>query len=241
MTPHKGKLALAFFTFAVLCLGTAMTARADIVYIGPFVVQPSGQGVVPTVLTLQSPGNTSNEAGSVARGNGVDIRTGDAVLGVNTKTVLFSNTGASSATDLGIFLDLVEPGNDAMLTLNTLVLTAYTNSGTVLGTFSYTGPALNLTATPGAGGGRSDHVFGLDTAQALELQGVLTTNPSLRLGLASSISNAQGGPDQFFFGARNVPQTPIPEPATMILLGTGLAGVAAKVRNRRKANKGEAA
>jgi len=38
----------------------------------------------------------------------------------------------------------------------------------------------------------------------------------------------------FIFAAQ---QTPIPEPATLLLLGTGMAGLAARMRKRRKATK----
>lgn len=241
----KSISALLLYAGAAVFIGVAgTTARADVIYLGPRVVQPSGQGVVPTVLTLQendSQPRDGIESGGVRRVNGQDELFGDAKPGVNSKTIAFAdlmnNAGVQGAADLGIFLDIVEPGNDNLLTIQgrtSLVLVAYDNEGTVLDRFFYTGEFRELTATPGPGGGRSDHVFGLDSAQALKLQALIDTHPDLRLGLEATLGSVFGGPDQFFFGSLGNQQQPIPEPATMILLGTGVAGVAASVRRRKK-------
>jgi hypothetical protein len=65
--------------------------------------------------------------------------------------------------------------------------------------------------------------------------------------LITSFQGATGGGEALtglsIFGERTVGQPPpvpgIPEPGTMILLGTGLAGVGAAVRRRRKSDKSE--
>ncbi|MDX6693441.1 MAG: motif [Blastocatellia bacterium] len=55
----------------------------------------------------------------------------------------------------------------------------------------------------------------------------LSINPGQTASLTGDIYGAQ--------------QTPVPEPATILLLGTGLAGIASKIRKRRRAVKGEKA
>ncbi|MCA1591316.1 MAG: hypothetical protein LC754_01400 [Acidobacteria bacterium] len=137
---------LVLLAGALLFIGfNGSVARADIVYLGPRVVQPSGQGVVPTVLTLQENNAVPNrdyvESGAVRRVSGRDVLEGDAKRGINSKTisatVLFSDlkngAGVLNAADLGIYLDIVEPGEDNLLTIQgrtSLVLTAYDNQGT---------------------------------------------------------------------------------------------------------------
>jgi hypothetical protein len=232
----------------MLIVGLSGTsARADIIYLGTRVVQPSGQGVVPTVLTLQenqpSQQRDGIESGAVIRQNGHDQLIGDAKHGVNSKTisatVLFSDmknsAGITSAADLGIFLDIVEPGNDNFLTISgrtSLVLTAYDNRGTVLGQFFYSGEFHQLTVPSTPGGGKSDQVFGLDSIQAAQLQALINAHPDLRLGLSATLGSTAGGPDQFFFGSLGAQA--VPEPAALLLFGTGVAGIAAGLRKRRK-------
>jgi hypothetical protein len=46
------------------------------------------------------------------------------------------------------------------------------------------------------------------------------------------MSNVNGGPERFTYSGN---PGPVPEPATMVLFGTSLAGLASVVRRRRKA------
>src|SRR5262249_22681428 len=80
------------------------------------------------------------------------------------------------------------------------------------------------------GTGKEGFVFRLDLAQAAALQTLLNGMTTaaladLRLGVSASASNATGGPETFNVGGITGEVTAVLEPATLLLLGSGLVGL----------------
>jgi len=208
---------------ATLALMNPGPAHANLIFAGNSPVA-GGVGDSQVVLSLSSPGSSSNETGAIMPSG----CTGDFDGGcpsANNSLRTFASAGVTNAQNLVAYLDAQEPGNDNLITLNSLTLNVYAASGSsdaALFSASYVGPPipLNLTVCPGQGN-NCVNAFVLDSTEAAALQAV-PFNSLLRVGFAASFSNATGGPDRLFLA--DSPDVPIdaPEPSALALVGGAL-------------------
>lgn len=209
-------------------------AHASLTLAGPEDFQGTGLGAVNTILTIQSPANSSSENGQVAFSNGSDAITGDAKTGASqTLTRSFADLAVSSASSLRVVFNALEPGNaaDGGITLSNLQLNVYNQGGTsTLFTADLDHPYSFADTFTGAG--NSGFVFRLTDPEAAQLQAVFS--PSSRVGLAATANDATGGLETFFVASGSA-VAPIPEPGTYVLMlaGLGVVGFLSLRRQRR--------
>jgi hypothetical protein len=204
---------LSLVALAALSLGSAVSARADIIGATGNNPQPDENVLLNTGLTGNPIFGTTNQTGLSVRFTGQESLTapanGQARIEATDGTLNFLRVDipGGSYTSLILNLDAEGDGTVAFRMVDTDGQEFFFNSA--LG-----------------GSGENFFTFTAINGQRIAFIEFVATVP-VTAGL-DDVAQVRIG------GAQLTPTNPVPEPATMLLLGTGLAGVAARVRRRRK-------
>ena len=220
------------------------SAKADVA--GTLVVSNCGGGTI-TATTIQWSGLGCTPGSNITTALGTNVTyNGGGPLGFPVGGVLQNLTiGGGSVPDFMTFptsnpnlhFDLtsigpgsantncmVAPGLSCSISAGSPFIFTGNQNGTTSIAFSVSGVARDLSGTSGSWNG----------AFTTQLAGITPSTIQASLLGGGSLSSTYSGTFTITPGTQVVP-----EPTTMVLLGTGLAGVAANLRRRRKGRKRE--
>ena len=218
----------------VVTMGPAV-AGAQLRYVEPIDGTGGGLGAVPTVLTLMSPRNGSSAMGCITPTGRSGCGIPDLRMQHHSQVQSLSSSALDGITgsSLRVVGNFAEPGGGS-ITVDNLVLTLFNGNVATFTTSNFLSPVTFASTNPGVG--NYGFTFALSPSDAALFDSYVSANPDAdwSVGLGAVLSDAEGGLDTFSLArAASVP-TVTPEPASLLLMATGLAGLFGIVRRTRR-------